>query len=433
MVETTNPFIADGYSRSFYEGLSEGRKDIPPLDEAMRAADSNQYDVLMCYYFDRFRTLAYPVYIHLGKMRKQLRSVSEPTPIIPPEMYQFEKDTITATMIHLHGIKNDSQIGRLITQRKEAMPGRIKRGLPPSRIPYGYRYINSKTPPEQNPEKVELLLQGRRMLLNGETYTSIGALLGVHFTRVPTIYSNPFYMGNVVYNKTYLQRFGSQRTQIPLPRSKWTVGEGLHIPIWTEAEYDEIQVELSRRTRGETRRTLFNKLLVCDACGGRLHLGQKTNKFTCEQYGMKHVLITYSDFFNIAIDAITEELRREETGESLEDDEQKRQLLTDKLADLVRRRRVIQEGYEASLYTTVEASRLIRANEEEQEQITKQLEKLMMDRQAQRQADRVMASVDWRRAREFFSDADPGATNRILTAWLKEIRVTNDKAIIVKR
>lgn len=435
LIESAGPFVADGYSRSFYEGLSEGRADIPPLDAAIRAADSNQYDVLVCYYFDRFRSLAYPVYIHLGKAKKQLRSVSEPTPIMPPNMYQFEKDTITATMIHLHGIKNDAQIGRLITQRKEAMPGRIKKGLPPSKMPYGYRHTNSKTPPEPVPEKIELLQQGRAMLLNGDSYTKIGALLGIDPTRVSLVYSNEFYIGNVIFNKTYLQRFGTHRAQILLPRSKWTIGKGQHEPIWTEAEFAEIQMEISRRSRGETKRTLFNKLLVCDECGGRLHWGQKTNKLTCQVYGMKHVLILFPDFFDLAVDAIAEELRREETGESQQDDEQKRQQLNNKINDLQRRRKLVQEGYESTpqIYSTMEASRLIRSIEDEIDSITSQLEKIMMDRQAQRQADRIMASVDWRHAREFFKEADPGAMNRLLTAWLKEIRVRNDKVTVVKR
>lgn len=433
IVESCQPFVADGYSRSFYEGLSEARADIPSLDAAMRAAASNQFDVLFLYYFDRLRTLAYPVFIHLGKVRKQLRSVSEPTPIVPPDLYDFAKDTITATMIHLHGIKNDAQIGRLITQRKEAMPGRIQRGLPPGRIPFGYKHINSKTPPGQIPEKIELLIQGGAMLLAGEPYIKIGEVLGVHYGQVENIYTNPFYSGEVVYNKTYVQRIGTKKMYIPLPRSKWTIGKGQHEPVFTHVEMDEFRMELERRSRGETRRTLWNKLLVCDVCGGRLHNAPSKQRLTCIRGGKDHVLLQYPPFYDMAIDAIAEELRREETGESRDDDEQKRTMLMDKLSDKQKRRKLIQEGYEASLYTTVEAQRLMGSIEEEIANITKELERLMMDRQSQRQAERVMTTVDWQHAREFFEASDPFTINRLLTAWLKELRVGMDRVVVVKK
>lgn len=440
IVETCPPFIADGFSRSFYEGLSDAMHDIPPLADAMRAGDSNQYDVLFCYYFDRFRTVAYSVYIHLGKVRKQLRSITEMTPIIPPNLYQFEKDTITATMIHLHGIKNDAQIGRIIVQKKEAMPGRIKKGLTPSRTPYGYMNISSKLPPQQIPEKIDALERGRQMLLNGFTYMDIGKVLGVHYASVPGIYSNTFYMGEVVYNKSYVQRLGKKKIQIPLPRSKWTVGRGQHTPVWTKAEYDDLQAELARRDRGETRQTLFNKLLVCDTCGGRLHKDVYrglTNRtvFSCRVGNTAHLNIEYEKFFNITIDAIANELKREETGESEQDDEEKVRQLLDKQDDIQRRRRMIQEGYEAKepLYTFTEATRLISGTNQETENVTKELERIAMSRQAQRQADRVMASVDWQYAREFFAEGNPGVINQLLTAWLKEIRVANDTVKIIKR
>jgi DNA invertase Pin-like site-specific DNA recombinase len=322
-VETCGPFVADGYSRSFYEGLSEAMADIPPLREAIEAAEHNQYDVLIVRYFERLGVVAYPVFLRLGKYRKQLRSVQEPTPIFPPEEYNHAKDEATSMMIHMAGVKQDYRINRLINNLRESMPRRIREGLTPSRVPFGYVYVNNKRPPELDPTKAAHLVQARDMLLAGESYVEIGKLLGVHRSRVPTVLGNPYYAGVVSYNKSYIQRSGTGRKQIPQPVSKWTTGEGKHKAIFTREEHEEIRAEIERREELKRRANvgfIFTGLLRCAVCGGRVRRhkfgspGNYRDVITCRDTGARHTLWEHDVFFSEAVKQIAEQLSQDDPG-----------------------------------------------------------------------------------------------------------------------
>jgi DNA invertase Pin-like site-specific DNA recombinase len=437
--ETAGPFIAEGYSRSFYENLSDAMNDIPALKEAVTAADRNQFDVLFVYYFDRLRTLAYPVFIHLGKARKQLRSVSEITPILPPEMYDFAKDTITATMIHLHGIKNDAQISRLITQKREAMPKRVASGLNPGRVPYGYRYTNSRTPHEQDPARIARLIQARDMLLRGEALEKIAEHLGVNRRSVARILSNPFYVGTIAYNKTYVQRLGTKRIAIHQPRSKWTTGEGRHEPIWDEEMREAIVAELARRGPGEVTPFLYNKLLRCAVCGQRVrrHMFSSGEHarwvITCRFGYSSHVVYEMDDFLALAASEIQKEMSKEYTGEADREEADQSELLRRGLVELQKQRERIQDGFKAGIYTAQEAGKELRANESESTRIQADLERLASERVTRRQAAELMNAVDFDDIPAWLAEDDPLEVNRLLGLWMKEIVVGPDGLKIVKR
>src|SRR5215208_930763 len=57
-IETVEPFVLDGYSRTGYFNLSDALEDIPPLAEAIEAAAQNKYDVLIVDNIERLGDLA---------------------------------------------------------------------------------------------------------------------------------------------------------------------------------------------------------------------------------------------------------------------------------------------------------------------------------------------------------------------------------------
>jgi len=440
--ETAGPFIADGYSRSFYEGLGEAMAEIPPLREAMRAAEHNQYDVLIVRYFERLGVVAYPVFLRLAKFRKQFRSVQESTPIVPPQIYDPTKDEATSTMIHLSGLKQDYRINRLINNLRENMPKRIREGLTPSRMPYGYVYVNNKTPPKLDPEKAAKLIQARDMLMTGDSLVAIGKLLGVDHSRVRTVLSNPYYMGQVSYNKTYIQRLGTKRTQVRQPKSKWLIGQGRHLPVFTQEEHEAILAELDRREQVMRRHEvgfMFSGLLRCDVCGDRA----RRNKFgspskykqviICRAAGAKHIRYDYDEFISIVAGKIQTDWERQRNGEWVVEEEDKSDIIRQAIEANKRRRAKVQEGFETGIYDAPEASTKLRELERAAERLHADLEKITADKVARRDVTSSMEKIDLSNVPEWLATESPKEVNRILSTWLKEIRIRDDDIKLIKR
>jgi DNA invertase Pin-like site-specific DNA recombinase len=438
-VESAGPYVADGYSRSFYEGLSEAMGDIPPLRAAMLAAEHNQYDVLIVRYFERLGVVAYPVFLRLGKYKKQLRSVQEPTPILPPEQYEPAKDEATSTMIHLAGLKQDYRINRIINNLRESMPRRIREGLPPSRTPYGYVYINNKTPRALDPAGAARLLQARDMLMRGESYQEIGNLLGVHRSRVPGILSNPYYAGIVAYNKTFIQRSGTKTQQVRLPKSKWTTGEGKHEAIFTQGEYEEILSEVERRAELVRRNAVgfaFSGLLRCAVCGGRARRhkfgspGSYRDVVTCRDHYSDHAVWDYDQFFQEVVKQVRAELAKDEDGEEV-GAEDKSELIRRAIEANKKQRARVQDGYKAGVFDAAEAAVELRKLEEDVERLHKQLEGDAISR-----ASRSVARAGLQEIGEYFGEylqeAEPKEVNRLLSACIKEIRVGETIEVVLR-
>lgn len=441
-VETHDPFIADGYSRSFYEGLSEAMAEIPPLRDAMQAAEHNEYDILIVRYFERLGVVAYPVFLRLAKFRKQLRSVQESTPIVPPQIYDPAKDEATSMMIHMAGLKQDYRINRLINNLRENMPKRIREGLTPSRIPYAYVYQNNRTPPKLDPEKAAKLVQARDMLMNGDSFVAIGKMLGADRSRVPTILSNPYYMGQVSYNKTYIQRLGTKRIQVSQPKSKWQIGEGKHQSIFTQAEHEEILAELDRREQVVRRHDvsfMFSGLLKCDVCRDRArrsNFGNAPNYrkvIVCRGAGAKHIRYDYDEFITLVAALMQAELEREKNGVWVADEEDKSDIIRQAIEANKRRRSKVQEGFESGIYDAPEASAKLRELEREAERLNADLEKVTAAKVTRKDVAAFMEELDFSSLPVWLTTENPREVNRILSTWLKEIRVSNDNIELIKR
>jgi DNA invertase Pin-like site-specific DNA recombinase len=439
-IESHKPFVADGYSRSAYEGLSDAMADIPALKDAVQAADRNEYDVLFVRYFDRLGSTAEMVFTRFKKLKKQLRSVQEATPIMPPELYDPLKDDSTMTQIKIAGIYQEGRINRIVSNVKENMPKRVASGLTPGRTPYGYRYTSNKTPPEQIPERVAKLLQSREMLMNGESLSVIGEFLGVDRSRVATILGNPYYAGQVAYNKTAVVRDGARRVVLQQQRSKWTVGEGKHQSIWSWQEHEDIVAELVRRG-GSYRPSdfIFSGILSCGICGGRARRHSfgsppKVRKVvTCREYYSDHILFEYDEFMSTAISVVQEALRKAESGEVDAVPDGRDELYRKAIDDNQKRRANVQEMAETGVYTMVEAVRRIRELEQEREQLERDIERVQRERQTRREAMLAMRELGARAVDfpMFVRRNAPEHVNRLLAAGIKELVLSPDRSIKV--
>ncbi len=437
--ESAGPFIADGYSRSFYDGLSEAMDNIPALKDAMEAADKRQYDVLMCYYYERFGDITKNVFTRLSKYNIQFFSLNEPTTIVPPDLFDAHKNQTTAMLVAMSDVKNNYRISRIVLNLRDSMPKRIREGLTPARTPYGYKYINNKTPPELVPELGAKLHQARIMLLDGIGYVKIGEFLGVDRTRVPYVLSNTYYVGQVTYNKTFVTHLNRGKRYNPNPRSKWLTGQGQQEALFTQQEHDEIVAEIRRREKGP-HTFVFGGILRCGVCGGRARRGwhgtpgEQRRVVRCRDSGKKHVLMEYADFYDKAVDAMQDLIRRTVSGEVGREVEDRTAIIRKALAEKQKRRRKIQEGYEAELYNAAEASRLLRELDKETEQLDRDLERIIAEQQNQAAAVNVMQDLE--RVKDFprwLEKDDPAVVNMLLSRWLREIQVHPDGIRLVQR
>lgn len=436
-VETCEPFIADGYSRSAYEGLSEAMEDIPPLKAAIAAAMRNEYDVLLVRYFDRLGSIAEMVFTRFKKLKKQLRSVQEATPILPPHLYDPLKDDSTMTQIKIASIYQEGRINRIISNQKENMPRRVREGLTPSRIPYGYIYVSNKQPPTLDPAKAARLIQARDLLLEGESLKKIGALLGVDPSRVRTVLSNPYYAGVVAYNKSYILHSGMKRQQIHLPKSKWTTGAGRHQAIFTQAEHERILAEFERRDELKRRSKVdfvFSGLLRCAVCGERARQhwfgnpGKKRRVITCRSGYSDHVVYEYVDFLEQTIEAIRSKLRDHQEGEGVSA-EDKSMMILEAIEATKKQVTKVQEGFMLGIFDAAEAARKKRDLEQEAERLHKKLEQDAAARVAQEEAEKTLQEVIYH-LEEYILDRDPHRVNRLLAAYIQEIRVGKQIEVI---
>lgn len=436
--ETAGPFVAEGYSGSFFEGLPEGMDAIPALKEAIRAADKNQYDVLMVRYFDRLGVLAEPIFIRLSKTRKQLVSVQESVPISPPSLYDPAKNDSTATMISIARIKQHHRINRLINNLRDTMPKRIRDGLTPTRMPRGYIHTNAKTPPDLDPTFAAKLLRAYKMLMKGKSYESIAPVLGVDGSRVRYILSNSYYAGVVSYNKTYIQRLGTERKIIPLPKSKWTVGEGKHKAVFTTQEHEAILAEIDRRDQIVRRKHstfIFAGLLRCavPGCGGRVRKSTFNHKtvVVCRVGGVRHVVHDYDHFFHMVVSGIQKKTKQIQAGE-WEETEDKSEIIRRAIEENKKRRKNVQDGIEMGSFSQAEGLKKIKELERDEERLHKDLERTTTERVNRHETAAFITELDVSEIPDWLKEENPLYLNRLLVAWLKEIRVGEKVEIITR-
>ena len=143
----------------------------------------------------------------------------------------------------------------------------------------------------------------------------------------------------------------------------------------------------------------------------------------------------YDVAFELITKAIQEGLRREQSGEVTAEELDQTETLKKALADKQKRRRKIQEGFESDLYNATEAGRLLKELDRETEKIDEQIERIQREKQNRTTAkDTISRMDDIENVPIWLQHGDPVRINRLLSAWLLEIRLANGEVVkLVKR
>lgn len=221
--------------------------------------EQRAFDVLVCRGRDRLgRTDALISQVEeLCKRigQAQIYSMAMPT-FIPEGKLAQDRGALYAAAIERATAQ--AELIELRRRHSAGMKARIRKGLPASNVPYGYKKTHKDLPPMQVPEEIATLRQIYALYMDGAGCPRIAGWLNRH--TVPTqrggkwrdntikyMLDNAFYAGWVTYG------------QLAQP--------GKHKPVWTAEEWIALKAERHHRriTRGKAA-TPYSGLVRCAIC-----------------------------------------------------------------------------------------------------------------------------------------------------------------------
>ena len=305
-------FTVPGQTRTQWVSLYHAEKNMPQLHAMLEAASRHEFDVLILYDLNRFRSLMQQVFDVLSDLNIQLYILSNPREPVDPDHYTEERKREVAMTVGLNSIISDNEIASLRRHFREKMPERITRhGLHPGLgiPPYGYQKplearFERKVVLVQVPEQIRVLKQIKDLFFTGLSTREIAKRLneqGVLSSRgkrwgrsmVAYVLQNPYYAGIVTFGA--VQRIRNRR-EGTFTRRKGNVvtGKGKHQPVWDIATHRRIKAEFERRGKGYPGRHVrqLSSLLRCFC--GRTLWAQDTKDgvfWRCSIWSRGHVYI----------------------------------------------------------------------------------------------------------------------------------------------
>lgn len=433
-IEATGPFILDGYSRTGYVNLSDAVEDIPPLAEAVEAAEQNHYDVLIVDNIERLGDLAPMLYTLFSKHRKQIHSARQSGRIHDPKTYNPYDDESASIMIHVEGIIQKYRVNKIRRGWNIGVPARIDKGLHPLSLTYGYRLTGKDQPAAQVPEICSVLIELKDMMLSGVTYTDLcryADSAGLKPPRaagwsrqvVKRILLNPFYAGIV--------RFGEYRRGALAPRSEWKQAKGKHEPLWDEATHYALLAEAKRRMDGKRNYAAkypFSGLTVCGTCARKIskHGKPPYEYLACDTHS--HWSMRYEDAFEHLVNAVVNQFHQRQLSPREPIDLAP---LRAELERLLQVRARIQEGWEAGLYTLQEFGTKINKTQEDEDRILLKIQQAEEDEASWQ--SRYNLDVDIDVLAKAIRVGDPSQANHKLSTLIDHIALSRVETRVVWR
>lgn len=429
-------YVAPGQSRTRYVNLTDAEKDIPDLHDLLEDAKAGKYNLLILYDFNRLRSLMKPVKKVLESYGVQIYSVNQRNELQDPE--KFNPGTSDDTMIGVHEVFSDLQVKDLRRKYETYVPQRLDRGLPALKIPYGYirpHNGDSQSVPEIVPAQAAIVREIMQLFLDGMSLHKLRDHLDALGYPTPSgqakwsrstlkkILKNPYYAGKVRWQDRLTVRDFRDNTARLINNPTPILKDGKHQPLYSWEIYQQILLEIERRSTAP-RLSVYQLtgLLSCAVCGNRLyHHG--TSKET-KTLGLKHYRYWWCKSGHVKIyEAHALALVSKSVTDAL-----KNATLTDvprlvpdtqaAMDELDAKRKKIQADYESEIYTKAEAVEKMNA--------IKAKKKLLMDeaanttrKQQQRQnfIDTLKKVRTIPNINNWMRDADPAEVSK----WLRDL------------
>lgn len=327
----TRDYTVPGKSRTNDISLNIAEKHIPQLHDMLEAAYRGEFDVLIVYDLNRFRSLMLQVFDALCDCNVQLYVLAAPREPVAPHDYTSERKNELRLHVSLGDIISNNETSALQKHYRDKMPSRITEkglhaglGLPV----YGYRKppgreFDRNAVLLQDPEQVAVIRQMLGWFLSGCSQTQIADALNAQgvpsprgkrwwYSIVGYILANPFYAGTVGFGYT---RWTRNRRDGTKQRHKGAPVEsaGKHEPLWDHETHQRIVAEIERRGQahpGIKTRSL-SRLLYCH-CGAVMwaQVDQKKHlRWRCSRLEPGHASLRDDDALEQVIAAIDRTLR----------------------------------------------------------------------------------------------------------------------------
>jgi len=429
--EASGPYVIDGYSRSGYDSLADAMSDIPPLKAAIEDATENNYDILIVDNFDRFGDLAYMIGTRYKKLKKQIYSARQSGRVVPPAEYDPYSDDAINIHMHVGGIIQGYRINKLRRGYNIGVPARLDAGLHSLQIPFGYELQRRDQPAAIIPVQTALIISMKNWLFDGLSLSEIVRLAnesGIStrrgkqwdVTAVRRVLDNPYYAGLVASGKTIAHK----RT----PRSQWVLKPGKHQPLWTVETYHAILAELDLRQQVKTRKTIhaLSGICVCGVCGSRMYRGGGEGLRTyisCNTWGAGHPMLEYKNALVLVAHSVAHAIHVEAVAPPANP-----AMWGTDLKNLSTQRALVQEGFEAQIYTAAEAHKKISAIEKQIDDIKRKTIAIEKG-SAGRKKILELATQSPDSLERWIINSDPVEINRVLQLITTGVIISPDQTV----
>ena len=337
-VEVVDPYIVTE-SRTRWVSIQTAAQAIPSLQRLILDVSARRVDVICCWDHNRFRDLLDQVAKILEANRCQLFSVNQPSEILPPEDFQPYSSDSGSILRGMSQVISRWQINDLRRKYAYGMVGRIRRGLHPGHVPFGYTGEGAGRDSRLAIDKVQaaIVVQIKDWYLAGRTLSQIAHDLDTRKVPPPagrrpglrwypsTIHRmllNPVYSGTVRFGRRRSTQdpLTGKRQELPSEPSKMAVGDAIHAPLWDKATARRLADELRhrhRRNKGKHCYRLSN-LLVCQEHNRPLRLKFRNNiyyddahlQWFCPgQPGHWHVMVRDAELLDAVSSRIVEDVK----------------------------------------------------------------------------------------------------------------------------
>lgn len=248
-----------GHTRSYWQ-YHQAAEAMGAYADLQRLVEARAFDVLVCRDLDRLgRTdaLLSQVQHILRENGVQIYELSNPAPLVAPDQ---EVSTGKLFMDAFKRAQAQGEIVRLKQRHASGMRARVRRGLHPGRVPFGWRKVSKDEPAVQIPREVATLRAMYDCYMRGWGFRRVAGYLNRRdecrprfaaswrTTSLPPILFNPFNVGIVTWSEL--------------------TATGTHEPVFTPQEWTALQAERKRRawTRGKSAYP-YSGIVRCRVCG----------------------------------------------------------------------------------------------------------------------------------------------------------------------
>lgn len=286
----------DLFPQQYIDPGSTG-EDVDPnsaFGKIIEDSTKDLFDIIVVYDYDRWRRDAADSLYYCKQTLKngvQVYSINQPHEIQQKDKIDRYDDK--RMMVQLMGaMKSSMEINSFQRKKKFGIENRVRRGLMPHSLPYGYKIVYTtqdggrplKTREINDYEAVIVKRIYHEYVENGEGYRQIARILNSEKLKprrnytwtastIRSVLANPVYYGEIHFLRTRRRAFGNGR-RVAVPADEHIIIKGSHESIISKELFDRAQEVRKKKSkyggRAAGSKYFLSGLLKCEHCGNSM-------------------------------------------------------------------------------------------------------------------------------------------------------------------